>query len=91
MSFVIYNKETIKRYETSRGSVFSLERIAKSVFTKAKLNPEKWAIASMEEYDKLDIEVETTNILGKPGNVVMIRKSLLGTCCDPATERYHSM
>lgn len=87
--FVIYNKETIKRYETSRGSVFSQARIAKSVFTKAKLDPEKWTIDTLENWDKLDIEVETVNLLsGKP---CKIRKSLVGTCCDPATERYHSM
>ena len=33
--------------------------------------------------------VESVNILS--GKKIKIEKSLRGTCCDPATERYHCM
>ncbi len=51
-----------------------------------------YAYTTKEVYNEtVDVMVPTTNMLGEKGNVVMIRKSQKGGCCDPATERYHCM
>lgn len=48
-------------------------------------------IGTYADFGRLDYEVETTNILGTPGNKFMIKRSLKNTCCDPSTERYHTL
>ena len=48
-------------------------------------------IGTYADFAKLDTMVESYNMLGEKGNVVMIRKSEVGTCCDPSTNRYHEM
>ncbi len=45
---------------------------------------------SEEAHEEGHTLVETRNLM-KPGKPVMIRKSQLGGCCDPGTERYWSM
>ena len=50
-----------------------------------------YVVMTTEELHEADIMVETYNMLNPHGGKVMIRKRLLGTCCDPATETYHSM
>lgn len=43
----------------------------------------------MRRLDEIDPHVEVKNLMsGKP---VLIRKSDVGTCCDPSTETYWSM
>ena len=59
-----------------------------------KFPDRKFAIIPVDFYnqrrDDFDPMVQTTNMLN-PGSVVMIRASQKGGCCDPGTERYHSM
>ena len=50
-----------------------------------------YVVMDSEEFAKADEMVETYNMLNPHGDKVMIRKSQLGGCCDPATETYHSM
>lgn len=42
------------------------------------------------EWMKIDEEVEV-DVLLNPGKKIKIRKSEVGTCCDPSTERYWTM
>jgi hypothetical protein len=48
-------------------------------------------VMSLEQFQEADVLVETYNMLNPKGGKVMIRKSQKGSCCDPATERYHCM
>ena len=50
-----------------------------------------YTVMSLEAYNAQDILVSTYNMLDPERRVIMIRKSLKGGCCDPATETYHSM
>lgn len=36
-------------------------------------------------------QVETSNLLNPKGGVIMIARKHRGGCCDPGTERYHTM
>ena len=89
MAYVIYNTKTLRRYSSSLTSgIFELERNAKSTKTRNKLG-EDWVVATQEQYEAADVMVEVTNLhSGKPA---MIRKSEVGTCVDPSTERYWTM
>ena len=49
----------------------------------------EFVVMTDAEFAKADVLVETYNLLNPSGGVVMIRKSQLGGCCDPATETYH--
>ncbi len=100
MFYVVYHIESAHVVLTT-GS----ERVAKTIVTKrnkkarARLgnmnvaaDAVKYAYTDKATYDRdIDVMVATTNILGVKGNVVMIKKSQLGGCCDPGTERYHCM
>lgn len=79
----------IRYFDTDRGAAVALGAILRKAPTREK---SEYLICTREHFDKhLDPMVETTNILGTPGNVVMIRKSEKGGCTDPGTERYHTM
>lgn len=51
----------------------------------------KYVVMDSNEFAAADIMVETYNMLNPKGGKVMIRKSQLGGCSDPATETYHCM
>jgi len=97
MTYVVYNPDTMKVYkkQTQDRMHYADEKTAKRMATRLKnernLPDEKVKVATLEQFNTEDIEVPTTNILGDKGNVVMIRKSLKGSCCDPGTESYHCM
>jgi len=59
---------------------------SKTALLKKKPNAQ-YDIMPRDEYK--DPMVETHNMMN--GKKCMIRKSRLGTCCDPATERYWTM
>ena len=87
MKYLIYNIDTLyveARFETEQGAKTSWTR-------KFKKNP-KLAVTDVNTFrNEIDYEVDTINILNPSAGPIKIRKSLKGTCCDPATERYHSM
>jgi hypothetical protein len=51
----------------------------------------EYQVMTLEEYREADVMVETYNLLNPKAGPIMIRKSQKNTCCDPGTERYHSM
>lgn len=78
----------ILQFDNARGAKTSL----RALLRRSGRVADEFMVVTREYFDKyLDPMVETTNILGTPGNVVMIRKSEKGGCTDPGTERYHSM
>jgi hypothetical protein len=79
----------IRYFNNGRGASIALGTILRNAPTR---NKSEYLVCTVEHFmEHLDPMVETTNILGTPGNVVMIRKSEKGGCTDPGTERYHSM
>lgn len=90
MSYVIYNTTTFRRHETSNGAYFSSERIAKSVRTKAKLDPEKWVIATIDEWEAADPDVVVKNMMSNKD--VTIKRSQVGNPVhDVSMEGYWMM
>jgi len=92
MSYFIYNPETYARaYTKNQRDIVrtSTERSAKAQLTKLKLDKNVWKVVSSKDFYDNEPMVEVKNLLsGKP---VMIRISERGGCCDPSTERFHSM
>lgn len=89
MAYVIYNTKTLRRFESRQtNGFFELERTAKATKTRNKLG-EDWKVATVSEYDAADVMVEVKNL--QSGKPALIRKSEVGTCCDPSTERYWQM
>ena len=99
MSFVIYNPDTMKQLRLQgpySERSYETVRTARAVLTKAINSGKvpaghKYIVASYAAYTAADPIVETYNMLDPERKPVPIRKSLLGGCCDPATETYHSM
>lgn len=78
----------IHQFNSPRGAKTSLSALLR----RTKRVADEFMVVTREYFDEyLDPMVETTNILGTPGNIVMIRKSEKGGCTDPGTERYHCM
>ena len=96
--FVIYNTKDFHLWcGNSYGAKFyATERAAKAQFTKltkgmrAILKDEDWAIASYEDFQKIDPTVTVTSLMsGKP---VLIKASQRGKCAvDPSMEGYWTM
>lgn len=94
--FVIYNTETERRYHRPRQygyAQFETLRGAKTVATRMNKSSGRnslWVAMSNSDYDeKYNPMVSVINIMS--GVEVLIRKSEVGGCCDPSTERYHCM
>ena len=68
---------------------YSSLRVAKAAFSRMKLDDKVYAICSYLDWNKNDILVPVVNFM--TGNIVMVRRSELGGCCDPSTELYWSM
>jgi hypothetical protein len=62
---------------------------AQAVINKSPVHYSDCVAMTLSEFRDQDVEVEVTNLIS--GNPVMINKSQVGSCCDPSTERYHSM
>lgn len=48
-------------------------------------------IGTYADFAKMDYDVPTHNMLNPEAGEFMIKRSMKGTSCDPATERYHTM
>lgn len=90
MSYVIYNTTTFRRYEAKTGVYFSSERIAKSVRTKAKLDPNKWVIATVEAWEAADLDVVVKNMMSNK-NVTIKRSQVGNPVYDVSMEGYWMM
>lgn len=94
--YIIYHKETLMRLGGElRSKLYSSKRAASYALTMAvkagRAKREDWEITDVKNFNEnVDYMVETTNLMN-PGSKVMIRKSELGGCTDPGTERYHTM
>ena len=61
-------------------------------------NSGRFVAATVEDYHKSDAYAYSqelvpvfNNITGDGKKPIMIKRELVGTCCDPSTETYHSM
>lgn len=94
MSFVIYKPETYRIYKFPNGSqaIFEQERTAKGQLTKLRnagvLN-DNWKVESYDNWAKNEPMVTVKSLMN--GKDVQIRKTEVGGCCDPSTERYWTM
>lgn len=50
-----------------------------------------YVVGTQESYDEANVWTTTYNMLDPTRKPIAIRKADLGGCCDPATERYHTM
>lgn len=66
---------------------YSTSRRAVAAATRMKL--ENYIVIRSDKYFEGDHMVPVTNLMS--GSEILIRRSELGTCCDPSTERYWSM
>ena len=85
MIHLLYNINTlhiVAEFDTERGAKISWSR---------KHNKDSdLAVADIETFNtSIDYEIEVKNLLS--GLPCKIKKSQQGGCCDPSTERYHSM
>jgi hypothetical protein len=64
-------------------------RGAKTSFSKKYSKLGGHVVMTPEEHQELDVEVEVRDLLSD--YPVKIRRSQVGTCCDPSTETYHCM
>ena len=94
MAHVIYNPNTYRIFTFPNGNkaVFDNERVAKGqlmkLTNKGVLNAD-WKVESYDTFTKNEPMVKVKNLMS--GKDVMIRKSEVGGCCDPSTERYWTM
>ena len=94
MSFVIYNTDTFRIFKFPHGgtAIFDEERVAKAqrtkLINKGVLNS-SWVV---DTYDNMVAKEPTVTVKSlMTGADVQIRKSDVGTCVDPSTERYWTM
>lgn len=94
MSFVIYKPETHRIYKFPNGNqaIFEQERTAKGQLTKLRnagvLN-DNWVVEPYDTWAKNEPMITVKSLMNNKD--VQIRKSEVGGCCDPSTERYWSM
>ena len=94
MSFVIYNTDTFRIFEFPHGgtAVFDEERVAKAqrtkLINKGVLNS-SWVVDTYDNMVAKEPMVTVKSLM--TGADVQIRKSDVGTCVDPSTERYWTM
>lgn len=94
MSYVIYNTESFRIFKFPHGgsAIFEQERTAKGQLTKLRnagvLN-DNWKVESYDNWAKNEPMVAVKSLMN--GKDVQIRKSEVGGCCDPSTERYWTM
>lgn len=94
MSFVIYNTDTFRIFKFPHGgtAVFDEERVAKAqrtkLINKGVLNS-SWVVDTYDNMVAKEPMVTVKSLM--TGADVQIRKSDVGTCVDPSTERYWTM
>ena len=94
MSFVIYNTDTFRIFKFPHGgsAVFDEERVAKAqrtkLINKGVLNS-SWVVDTYDNMVAKEPMVTVKSLM--TGTDVQIRKSDVGTCVDPSTERYWTM
>lgn len=94
MSYVIYKPDTYRIYKFPNGNqaIFEQERTAKGQLTKLRnagvLN-DNWKVESYDNWAKNEPMVTVKSLMN--GKDVQIRKTEVGGCCDPSTERYWTM
>jgi hypothetical protein len=94
MTYLAYNNETLKieaHCETLAGAKRSATKANKRNAAREYPHAGTIVAGTREEYAAADVMVETYNMLNPSAGKIMIRKSQQGGCCDPATERYHTM
>lgn len=95
MSYVIYKPETYRIYKFPSGkqAIYDSERTALSQRTKlinaGVLKPQDWIVDSYATYLKNEPMITVKSLM--TGKEVQIRKTEVGGCCDPSTERYWTM
>ncbi len=100
------NIKIIKHYDTMRGAKAALTRARKGAglkymcsFGYGRIKGERLDrldVCTPDEFDALDYDVEVKVLMGEKdenGNLptTTIKKSEVGTCVDPSTERYWCM
>jgi hypothetical protein len=94
MSYIVYNTESL-HIHTTCDTLAGAKRSASAINKRrARLEYHRegtFVAGTRAEYDALDVEVETYNMLDPERRPIKIRKSQKGGCCDPATETYHCM
>lgn len=88
MFYVAYNLATARVILTTQSA-----RAAAGSATKARKRTGIAHSSSTQEWYDVNVNTWTTtyNMLDPTRKPIAIRKADLGGCCDPATERYHSM
>lgn len=99
MTWVIFNINTFKLYTGGdySGKQYTTERAAKAQYTRLtntkdmrkRLDPAVWKMTTAAEWQAAEPTVTVYNCL--TGSPVQLKASLVGGCCDPSTERYHTM
>lgn len=83
----------VKTYNTRGWARREQARLITHADTYFGYTKENLVVMPTDEYmakrEEIDPYVEVKNLIN--GNPVMIRKSQVGTCCDPSTETYWSM
>lgn len=90
MSYLVYRVPSLRviaRCKTLAGA----KRSCKAAYNKAQSVNDNFAFGTQEQYDALDVLVDTYNMLDPERKPIKIPLSQKGGCCDPATESYHCM
>ena len=106
-ALIIFDTVTMRKptgldrsFETMRGAKSALtahkKRVAASLLrNKSEKTVEEVTkdliIGTYADFARLDYDVPTHNMLNPEAGEFMIKRSMKGTSCDPATERYHTM
>lgn len=83
----------LKRYNTAGWARRHVDKLIEHADKYFGYTYENLAVMTASEYmkrlDEIDPHVEVINMMSK--KPVLIRKSEVGTCCDPSTETYWSV
>lgn len=82
--FTVDSKRRVDRKQTERGAKISVAAWNR------RSNGQNYAIMEEAEFNEKHNGLVTVKDM-LSGNDVQIRAQDVGTCCDPSTERYHSM
>ena len=91
---VIVHKESWQKekgYKTKGAAEGAMKRTKERGGICLRYPETKYEVMTLEAWEAGDYLVDTINILNPKAGTFKIRRSQQGTCCDPSTERYHSM
>lgn len=94
MSFVIYKPESYRIFKFPNGNqaIYDKQSVAQAQLTKLinkGILGGDWKVDSYTNYCANEPMVTVKSLMN--GKDVQIRKSEVGGCCDPSTERYWTM